>query len=84
MKKKAATGRSDELRPEYDLSKLQGGARGKYYRQAVAGTNIVVIEPELSKLFPDAESVNNALRLLADTAKAATTSSGRTRHASSR
>ena len=84
MKKKPASKKSDELRPEYDLTKLKGGVRGKYYRQAVAGTNIVAIEPELSKLFPDTESVNNALRLLADTAKAATSSSGRTRHASSR
>ena len=28
------------LRPEYDLSQLRGGVRGKYYRQAKAGTNL--------------------------------------------
>jgi hypothetical protein len=59
------------LRPEYDLSKLKGGVRGKYYQQAIAGTNLVLIEPELAQVFPDTESVNRALRLLADTAEAA-------------
>jgi len=67
----------DELRPEYDLSKLEGGVRGKYYRHATAGTNLVLIEPELTELFPDAESVNRALRLLADTAASATAKSRR-------
>jgi hypothetical protein len=60
------------LRPEYDLSQLKGGIRGKYYRKATAGTNLVLIEPELTTLFPDTESVNRALRLLADSATAAT------------
>jgi hypothetical protein len=72
MKKASARKRSDELRPEYDLSQLKGGVRGKYYREATAGTNLVLIEPELAGVFPDAESVNRALRLLADTAEAAT------------
>jgi hypothetical protein len=61
----------DDLRPEYDLSQLKGGVRGKYYRQAVAGTNLMLIEPELAKVFRDSESVNRALRLLVDTAEAA-------------
>ena len=72
MKKALAKKNSDDLRPEYDLSKLKGGVRGKYYRKASAGTNLVLIEPELADLFPDAESVNRALRLLADTAASAT------------
>ncbi len=72
MKKASARKRSDELRPEYDLSQLKGGIRGKYYREATAGTNLVLIEPELAGVFPDAESVNRALRLLADAAEAAT------------
>ena len=63
----------DELRPEYDLSQLKGGVRGKYYREATAGTNLVLIDPELASVFPDTESVNRALRLLADTAQSATT-----------
>lgn len=61
-----------DLRPEYDLSKLKGGVRGKYYRKATAGANLVLIEPELTNVFPDSESVNRALRLLMDTAASAT------------
>jgi hypothetical protein len=72
MKKASAKRLDDELRPEYDLSRLQGGVRGKYYRQAAAGTNLMLIEPELAEVFGDAESVNRALRLLVDTAEAAT------------
>lgn len=71
MKKASVKGLDDDLRPEYDLSQLKGGVRGKYYRQAIAGTNLVLIEPELAAVFPDAESVNRALRLLVDTAEAA-------------
>lgn len=71
MKKAAAKRTKDDLRPEYDLSQLEGGVRGKYYRDATAGTNLVLIEPELASVFPDTESVNRALRLLADTAESA-------------
>jgi hypothetical protein len=39
MKKALGKKNSEELRPEYDLSKLRGGVRGKYYKQATAGTN---------------------------------------------
>ena len=72
MKNTSAKKNNSDLRPEYDLSKLKGGIRGKYYRRAIAGTNLVLIEPELTNVFPDAESVNRALRLLADTAASAT------------
>lgn len=71
MKKVTAKG-TDDLRAEYDLSQLKGGVRGKYYRQATAGTNLVLVEPELTEVFPDTESVNRALRLLVATAEAAT------------
>ncbi len=67
MKKAAARKNLNDQRPEYDLSQLKGGVRGKYYRKATAGTNLVLIEPELTTLFPDTESVNRTLRLLADT-----------------
>ena len=53
MKKELAAKSGDQLRPEYDLSQLKGGVRGKYYRQANAGTNLVLIEPDLAKIFPD-------------------------------
>lgn len=73
MKKESTEKPAEDMPKEYDLSQLKGGVRGKYFRQVAAGTNLVLIEPDLSILFPDSESVNRALRLLADTAKAATT-----------
>jgi hypothetical protein len=69
MKKTPTKQANDELRPEYDLSKLKGGVRGKYYRRATAGTNLVLIDPDLSKLFPDSDSVNRALRRVAEEIK---------------
>jgi hypothetical protein len=71
MKKKSTKSVDDDLRGEYDLSLLKNGVRGKYYQQATAGTNLVLIDPELATLFPDSESVNRALRLLVDTAQGA-------------
>ena len=71
MKKALAQEMNDDLRPEYDLSQLKGGVLGKYYREATAGTNLVLIEPELADVFPDSESVNRALRMLVNTAAAA-------------
>ena len=79
MKKARSSKQVDELRPEYDLSKLKGGVRGKYYERARAGTNLVLIEPDLSNVFPDTDSVNRALRLLADTAEAAASQTPRAR-----
>jgi hypothetical protein len=49
----------DEMRPEYDF---RGGERGKYFAQYQQGTNVVVLEPDLAKVFRDSESVNQALR----------------------
>ncbi|HEV2349366.1 MAG TPA: hypothetical protein VG028_05900 [Terriglobia bacterium] len=82
MKKALAKGFDDELRPEYDLSQLKGGVRGKYYRRATAGTNLVLIEHDLAGIFPDTESVNRALRLLVNTAEAAASPSPRRPRAS--
>ncbi|MDH5429310.1 MAG: hypothetical protein OEZ57_16450 [Nitrospirota bacterium] len=67
------------MRAEYDFSKLSGGVRGKYFSKAKAGTNLVLIDPDLVKVFPDEESVNRALRLLLETASDATKSSHSTR-----
>jgi hypothetical protein len=55
---------TDELRREYDLSKLKGGVRGKYATRYQAGTNLVLLSPDVAKYFPDEESVNMALRKL--------------------
>lgn len=71
MKKNSAHRRTDDLRPEYDVSLFKRGVRGKYYQQAMAGTNLVLIEPDLAEVFPDTAAVNRALRLLVQTAQAA-------------
>jgi hypothetical protein len=71
MKKQSAVKADDELRRQYDLSQLKGGVRGKYYRRATAGMNLVLIEPDLAPLFPDSQAVNRALRVLAEAAQAA-------------
>jgi hypothetical protein len=54
----------DELRHEYDLSKLKGGVRGKYAARYKEGTNLVLLANDVSEVFKDNESVNEALRLL--------------------
>ena len=69
----------DDLRPEYDLSQLKGVVRGKYYKRAIAGTNLVLIEPDLAKVFPDTDSVNRALRLILNAVNAAAARSRRHR-----
>ena len=68
MRKGSMKRRSDELRPEYDLASMKGVVRGKYYRRAMAGTNLVLLEPDVARAFPDSGSVNRALRLLHDVA----------------
>ena len=56
----------DELRPEYDLHELlKGGVRGKYAERYRAGTNLVLLAPDVAKAFANnAEAVNKALRLV--------------------
>jgi hypothetical protein len=54
----------DELRPEYDFFKMAGGVKGKYVERYRAGTNLVLLEPEIAQAFPTDASVNEALRLL--------------------
>jgi len=54
----------DELRTEYDFSKMKGGVRGKYVDRYRAGTNVVLLDPDVAKAFPTSDSVNEALRLL--------------------
>ena len=64
MKKANKKEMSDQLRPEYDLSKLKGGVRGKYAKRFQKGTNLVLLSPDVAKYFPDEQSVNAALRSL--------------------
>ena len=65
MKKDNAVEVDDELRPEYDLADLlKGGVRGKYVARYRAGTNLVLLDPDVAKAFPDEAAVNEALRLV--------------------
>ncbi len=62
MKKKVVRPDEDDLRPEYDLSKLEGGVRGKYLARYRAGTNLALLAPDVRAAFPTDEAVNQALR----------------------
>jgi hypothetical protein len=72
------------MRAEYDFS---DAVRGKYYERYKASTNVVVLDADVSEVFPNSESVNQALRVLASAARARVTTprrrsrrrSGRTR-----
>ena len=54
--------KDNELRDEYPEELIKSGIRGKHVEQYREGTNVVLIDPDLHKLFPDSESVNKALR----------------------
>jgi hypothetical protein len=47
----------DELRPEYDLRKLEFIGRGIYAERYRSGTNLVLLEPDVREAFPDDESM---------------------------
>lgn len=64
LMKKIEAEEDDELRPEYDFSQLKGGVRGKYAERYREGTNLVLLDPDVAACFPDAKSVNDALRQL--------------------
>lgn len=59
--KRARPSEVREIRAEYDFT---GGVRGKHAARYAKGSNIVVIDPDVAKVFPDSESVNEALRAL--------------------
>ncbi len=59
----------DDLRPEYDFSKMKGGVRGKYAQRYRAGTNLAKIDPDVAEVFADDNAVNEALRSLIKVAR---------------
>ena len=69
MKKINNSERDDDLRPEYDLSQMKDGVRGKYAKRFREGTNLVLLSPDVAQYFPDEASVNAALRSLVSVAK---------------
>ena len=65
MKRAATKGKkTDELRAEYDLSKLKGRVRGKYLQAYPSGTNLVLLSPDVAEHSPNSQAVNAALRTL--------------------
>jgi hypothetical protein len=64
MKKDNGTPENDDLRPEYDLSELKGGVRGKHLDAYCKGTNLVLLAPDVRAAFPTDDAVNEALRSL--------------------
>jgi hypothetical protein len=58
-----------ELREEYDLSQLPVMPKGRYAPERRAGSNLIVLEPDLAQVFPTDEAVNKALRLVLQAAQ---------------
>lgn len=64
--------KEDELRVEYSREDFGVMTRGKYADRVAKASNVVVIDPQLAKVFPNAEAVNEALRGLVEIAKSST------------
>lgn len=65
-----------EMLPEYDFSK---GVRGKYIGRLAKGSNVVILDRDVQKLFPDSAAVNAALRALGKAVEVSQRSAGLTR-----
>jgi hypothetical protein len=63
MKKANGKHKRPEMLNEYDFS---SGIRGKYSKRYSQGTNVIVLDPRVAKVFPNSKSVNSALRALAE------------------
>jgi hypothetical protein len=57
---------ANEMREDYDVFEMKGVVQGKCFQVASVGTNLVLIELELSKLFPNGGAVNRALRFVVE------------------
>jgi len=63
---------SDDMRSEYDFS---NAVQGKHHRAYAQGTNVVLLDPDVARVYRDSESVNKALRLLMELARNQTSGS---------
>jgi hypothetical protein len=59
MRKTPSKSSRESVQNEYDFSK---GVRGKYARRYAHGTNVVVLEPDVARVFPNSKAVNASLR----------------------
>ena len=55
-----------EMRAEYDFST---GIRGKYYKRFMKGANVVVLDPDVAKVFTSSKQVNDVLRTISKIAR---------------
>jgi aminopeptidase N len=78
-KKRSKTEDDDDLSPEYDFSKMKLVGRGIYAERYRSGTNLVLLDRDVRKAFPDDKLVNEALRMIARIAKEQTTVSRKLR-----
>lgn len=69
----------DDMRAEYKRSDFARLERGKFYKEVVKGTAVVLLDPALAKAFPSSEAVNEALRGLLTLATSATRITGRSK-----
>ena len=60
----------DGLKPEYDFT---GAVRGKHHQAYKAGTNVILLDPDVAKAFKNSAQVNRVLRMVSDLAKASST-----------
>ncbi len=67
--KRASRKSAGDMRPEYDFASMKGGVRGKYVKKYRAGTNLVLLDPEVAEAFPTDAAVNQALRALLNITK---------------
>ncbi len=67
--KKANRKFPNDMRPEYDFASMKGGVRGKYVKQYRAGTNLVLLDPEVAEAFPTDAAVNETLRAVLNMTK---------------
>ena len=67
---------ADDMRAEYDFASMKGGVRGKYAKRAREGSNIVLIEPEVTDAFPTERAVNEALKGVLNTTRAVRSTGG--------
>lgn len=63
LKKVTKIQHDPDMLGEYDFS---SGVRGKYAKRYAKGSNVVILAPDVAEIFPDSESVNQALRALAE------------------
>jgi len=69
----------DELRPEYDFD-FSKAVRGKYYRQYLESSNVIVLDPDVAAAFHNSATVNQALRAMLQFANQTSSLTGHSNH----